>query len=1160
MICYKHTFRLLLIGSIIILTGNLHAQSAKKFFKTGEDFVEAENYKDAIDQFNKAIELDSDFEDAYLERAKAKEKLGDLKEAAEDYKRLAAIDAGESEYFFNWGRIYYQMEMYDDCLEPLNKAIEEDKKYHKALQIRSKAYIKLDSFTMAIRDCNLAIDLEKKNPENYYNRAVAYDSLNEFALAEADLKQAIDYEMAGEMAHVALAEVQIEQEKYDEALASINTAIDKNKSNTNAYYVRSKIHFARKQFPEAINDLSTLLAIDPKNEMAYNQRGMYYQTLSKIEDNSLIKQIFIEGATASFIYEKKNPTFSATVNVANKDEITVTAEDIYGNKAERVFTLNREAARIAANNPMGKTWVIFIENSDYESFASLDGPEKDVTLMKSAFANYEIHNIIHKKNMSKSDLERFFSIELRDLIRSNRVNSILVWYAGHGKFINEAGYWIPVNAKRDDEFSYFNINSLKAYMLAYSKYVTHALVVTDACESGGISRIENGVASVWTSDSITSDDDITAILEDADGHLWISTYGNGAMLIENPEMDSLKELNVTQYRGQEGLSDRIFSMMMSNDKEVYFVTDVGIKKYNKEKDEFEFFRVEGVPAYFQITALFQDKNDNFWFGTYNGGLFKAFAGSEKVIMYDVKDGLADNWVSCLNEDKDGNIWVGTWGGGISKIYKGARGVGVTSITDTTFKIMEMEKHFTPTAFIEDEVKNQATFKDDDGNLWFGTIKGAFKYQADHARQNDLEPLTHITSFKVNLEPREMVDGMKLNYKEKEISFQFNSICLSDPTSIKFKYRLVGADQNWRPANKQTFVNYSPLPPNSYVFEVKAMNNDGVWNEEPASFSFKILPPFWQTWWFYLLCAIVAYGAIYFYIKIRERNLLKEKRVLEEKVEERTKEVVEKSEELEQKNNDILDSIRYAKVIQTAILPPDNLFQKLLPESFVLFKPKDIVSGDFYWIYTKEEKVLFAASDCTGHGVPGAFVSMVGYNLLDKIVGEYGITEPAAILDRLNFEVAQTFRQKGEEEEEIGTKVKDGMDIALVAFDTKTRTLEYAGAFNPLYLLRDDEIIEYKANRSPIGSFKAGEQEKFVNHKIDLKDGDCIYMFTDGFVDQFGGPRGKKFMAKRLRNTLVSIGLHPMAKQGEELQESIEDWMGDLEQVDDILGVGARFKF
>jgi tetratricopeptide (TPR) repeat protein len=679
----RKIFGLLLMSFVLVAVTDLKAQTAKKYFKTGEDFVEAENYEDAILQFTKAIELESDFEDAYLERAKANEKLAKFEEAAEDYNRLTAIEPKESEYFYNEGRLYFQLEEFQESIKPLSAAIDLDKKYHAAIQLRSKSYIKLDSFRTAIFDCNLAIELEKKDPENYYNRAVAYDSINNHVQAENDLKQAIEYELAGEMAYVALAEVQIEQEKYDEALASINTAIDKNKGNTNAYYVRSKIHFARKQFPEAINDLSTLLAIDPKNEMAYNQRGNYYQKLSqqqnaindytqaillneanykayykraqsyesiadyknavkdyeslmklspydenakrmmkeanlrlfelnreenaptltiispnsngnellevseafesftfeakvndesaieyvklngeaiaydrmelnptfskefqssidsivvevadvydnkikteyrikltendppkialvapyssdngevyldsddpnlyiegKINDNSLIKQIIIEGATASFIYEKTNPTFSATVNVANKDEITVIAEDIYGNKGERTFTLNREAARIAANNPMGKTWVIFIENSDYESFASLDGPEKDVTMMKSAFANYEVHNIIHKKNMSKSELERFFSIELRDLIRSNRVNSILVWYAGHGKFINESGYWIPVNAKRDDEFSYFNINSLKAYMLAYSKYVTHALVVTDACESG----------------------------------------------------------------------------------------------------------------------------------------------------------------------------------------------------------------------------------------------------------------------------------------------------------------------------------------------------------------------------------------------------------------------------------------------------------------------------------------------------------------------------------------------------------------------------------------------------------------------------------------------------------------------------------------------------
>ncbi len=203
-----------------------------------------------------------------------------------------------------------------------------------------------------------------------------------------------------------------------------------------------------------------------------------------IKDESLIKNIFIEGATAAYTLKNKNPKFSATINIMNKDGFKVTTEDIYGNKTEKKFILNRENVALLGDNPMGKTWVIFIENSDYKSFASLDGPTKDVTMMKSAFAKYKIHNIVHKKDMTKTQLERFFSIELRDLVRSNKVNSLLIWYAGHGKYINDSGYWIPTDAKRDDEFTYYNINNLKAGMQSYSKYITHTLVVTDACESG----------------------------------------------------------------------------------------------------------------------------------------------------------------------------------------------------------------------------------------------------------------------------------------------------------------------------------------------------------------------------------------------------------------------------------------------------------------------------------------------------------------------------------------------------------------------------------------------------------------------------------------------------------------------------------------------------
>lgn len=203
----------------------------------------------------------------------------------------------------------------------------------------------------------------------------------------------------------------------------------------------------------------------------------------KITDESLIKSIKVENYIATYLPTELNPSFSAPIDISNLNKITLSVEDIYGNKTEQVFNLNRAGAEIAANNPMGRTWVVFIENSGYETFASLEGPIKDISTMDRALAGYDIHNRIYKKDMTKKEMEYFFNIELRDLVKANQVRSILVWYAGHGKFINDVGYWIPVDAKRDDEYSYYNINILKAGLQAYTGIV-HTLVVTDACESG----------------------------------------------------------------------------------------------------------------------------------------------------------------------------------------------------------------------------------------------------------------------------------------------------------------------------------------------------------------------------------------------------------------------------------------------------------------------------------------------------------------------------------------------------------------------------------------------------------------------------------------------------------------------------------------------------
>ena len=294
------------------------------------------------------------------------------------------------------------------------------------------------------------------------------------------------------------------------------------------------------------------------------------------------------------------------------------------------------------------------------------------------------------------------------------------------------------------------------------------------------------------------------------------------------------------------------------------------------------------------------------------------------------------------------------------------------------------------------------------------------------------------------------------------------------------------------------------------------------------------------------------------LKMRD-SLSENEKVLEQKVVERTEQVVKQKEEIELKTKEleilfkqVTDSIHYAKRIQEAILPPNNLVKQILPESFVLYKPKDIVSGDFYWIDKKKEWSYFAAVDCTGHGVPGAFMSIVGYNLLKDILKNTDSIEPSIIMDKMNDGVAHTLHTNTTS----GKQTKDGMDMTLCAINYETLELQFAGAFNPLYIIRGDELIQYKADKFPVGMF-IGEKQKFTNHRIQLQKGDTIYIFSDGYADQFGGPKGKKFMAGNFRQLLSDVSKMPIEKQKTLLNQTIEEWRGNLEQVDDILIIGVK---
>lgn len=254
-------------------------------------------------------------------------------------------------------------------------------------------------------------------------------------------------------------------------------------------------------------------------------------------------------------------------------------------------------------------------------------------------------------------------------------------------------------------------------------------------------------------------------------------------------------------------------------------------------------------------------------------------------------------------------------------------------------------------------------------------------------------------------------------------------------------------------------------------------------------------------------------------------------------------------EIEEKNKSILDSINYAKRIQKAILPSDADIKKLLPESFVLYLPKDVVSGDFYWVENKGETKLFAAVDCTGHGVPGAFMSMIGNTLLNEIVNDKDFINPGEILSNLREGVIKALKQTGEEGEN-----QDGMDISLCTL--KNNVLEYAGANNPLWLIRNGVFEEVLADKQPIGIYY-GASKPFTNHQLEVSSGDCIYIFTDGYADQMGGPKGKKFKYKALEELILKIHALPMEEQKQILEATINEWKANLEQVDDILLLGIR---
>ncbi len=529
-------------------TAMLFREDDLNYYQRGLVYEKLNNDELAGKDFEKAVNKNRKFSEARLALANLLTRTGKLDKAMEHCSEVIANNDRNTDAYLARSRIYIAQLDYPSAIDDISRNIlvEPDNPQH--YLTRGTYYQEFNQHPNAINDFSKAISLNSSDADFYFMRARSYEEIMNYEMAAKDYNTITELSEFDMRARKLLSETEqrlfeIKREDMPPGVQIVSPVIKGStievrgdaeklmisgtiaedsplkslvingheslfeKGSNGNYEFLANLDI---EDTETINLVATddydnqtdlkytiirteitppeILILRPyadDNDQIFldsNNPSLYIQ--GKINDNSLIKSIFIEGVTASYPVEQQNPTFTATIDILNKDKITVIAEDVFDNRNEITFKINREGAVISADNPMGKTWVVFVENSNYSSFASLDGPVKDVNLMKAALVNYQIHNIIHKKDLTKEQMEKFFSIDLRDMIKANQVNSLLIWYAGHGKVVNEIGYWIPIDARRDDEFTYFNINTLRAAMEPYTNILTHTLVVTDACESG----------------------------------------------------------------------------------------------------------------------------------------------------------------------------------------------------------------------------------------------------------------------------------------------------------------------------------------------------------------------------------------------------------------------------------------------------------------------------------------------------------------------------------------------------------------------------------------------------------------------------------------------------------------------------------------------------
>lgn len=645
-----------------------------------------------------------------------------------------------------------------------------------------------------------------------------------------------------------------------------------------------------------------------------------------------------------------------------------------------------------------------------------------------------------------------------------------------------------------------------------------------------------------------------------------------------------RKYTVLQYNNENIPSTDISTIAKDNDNNIW----IG---YRHDGIRIKKSKVDGfiTPNFSQpienISTMVIEDN-NIWVGSDTKGLFyfksDQMDDTIQVKQYSTKDGLSSNNVYSIAIKSPNEIWIGSEKG-VDKIQ-----------LNNSLEIRSIQNFGKNEGINGGEVIEKSTFITSSNNLLVGTVKGlACTSPLTYNTQTNPPKITLLKfeSFNKDKHQKENhinnLNNINIEYSSNNISLDFIGIDLSNPKNVKYKWFLDGFSKNWSLPTKRSYLNFTNLPDGKYTLKIISANSYNIWNQKPLTIPFHIKTPFWKSFWFYITLFLILIIAIYKTIKWKINQLKKQQQLLEKKIQDATQIIKEEKlrvefknnqiylqkEQLEEQHKEIKQSIDYAQLIQEASLPSKKI-TNLFPNSFLFYQPRDIVSGDFYWWEEKDDLILFCVADSTGHGIPGAFISLIGTILYNEIFYSKQLLFPNKILDELNKSLQITLNQHS-----INPKIKDGMDLSFCCYNKNTKKLYFSGANNPLWLVRHNEnklnqnnkilepkfinltnssnLFEIKGDKQPIG-LHAVKQHPFTLHEIEIQEGDEIYLFTDGYADQFGGEKNKKFMSKRFKHLLTSNQHISMKKAQTLIDLNFTTWKGHNAQVDDVCVVGIRF--